>query len=110
MRRSGIKSGILYNANFKKGANKIPAMKKKSKIKKQKKEKKREKKPIKLKPSAKEQLQKEFGYCEICGKQLKEVDYDTPLYCEECIVKMENMDIDPESYKKYFASVRKEQK
>ena len=60
-------------------------------------------------PSKKE-LREEFGYCEICGRALEDVDYDTPLYCNECIERMESMDIDPESYKEYLAPAKKEQK
>lgn len=44
---------------------------------------------------------KKFSKCEICSAELGKVDYDTPLYCTNCISEMEKLSLSPKKYKKY---------
>ncbi len=41
----------------------------------------------------------EFTRCGICGAALENVGYDSPLYCDKCIVEMERKSVSPEQLK-----------
>ena len=43
-----------------------------------------------------------YKKCEICGStDMGKVDFDSPLYCKNCIAEMEKRSMGPEKYKKY---------
>ena len=41
----------------------------------------------------------DFAKCEICKKEIP-VAFDSPLYCEDCMAKMEKLNLSPKQYKK----------
>jgi hypothetical protein len=41
----------------------------------------------------------EFKKCELCGKDLKTLEYDSPLYCDKCMQEMEKKSLSPEQMK-----------
>ncbi|MCP3682490.1 MAG: hypothetical protein GY861_07345 [bacterium] len=42
---------------------------------------------------------KDFEKCEICGKEVEKLEFDSPLYCSACIEEMEKLEISPPRYK-----------
>ena len=43
-----------------------------------------------------------YRKCEICGSQdMGKVDFDTPVYCGNCISEMEKLSMSPKKFIKY---------
>jgi len=43
-----------------------------------------------------------YKKCEICSStDMGKVDFDTPLYCKNCMEEMEKRSLSPEKYKKF---------
>ena len=43
-----------------------------------------------------------YKKCEICGStDMGKVDFDSPLYCKQCIAGMEKLSMSPEKYGQY---------
>ncbi|MBS3133452.1 hypothetical protein J4470_05030 [Candidatus Woesearchaeota archaeon] len=44
-----------------------------------------------------------YKKCEICSStDMGKVDFDSPLYCKNCIEEMETRSMSPKRYKKYL--------